>query len=435
MKTTAQVHSNIAEVSDGYKGILLDAYGVFWGGNDVKLLPGAKEMMERLVACGKTIGILSNSTALVAKEEKKYSESGLLKGVHFHFLITSGEVARQIFLNQKLPFDCPRKTFWILGGPHPKYDSHINIFKDTVYTMTEELHEADFIYIPVPHLHGGDQTDPELFRAQVMALKGCGKPMVCANPDRFAHEGNPARQVVRQGSIGALYEEIGGEVFYIGKPYAINFEESMRYFQQHGISSPADIIMVGDTPETDIRGAQRFGMASALLTKTGIFAERIMESSLDEWVETASNEDLPDHFVETLGFKAFELHPNLKSKTFICDLPLCRVLLENEKNYPWIFLVPRRSQIAAIVDLQLEDQLQLMRELNRAQQVMRELFNPTQLNVAAIGNKTRQLHVHVIARRLDDPAWPQTVWDHPVREKYSDAEKASLSDRLCEAFN
>jgi diadenosine tetraphosphate (Ap4A) HIT family hydrolase len=50
-------------------------------------------------------------------------------------------------------------------------------------------------------------------------------------------------------------------------------------------------------------------------------------------------------------------------------------------------------------------------------------FNPTQLNVAAIGNKTPQLHVHVIARYTHDPAWPGTVWDHPVRSPYSDEER------------
>lgn len=115
----------------------------------------------------------------------------------------------------------------------------------------------------------------------------------------------------------------------------------------------------------------------------------------------------------------FELHSNLAKKNFIQDLPLCRVLLEDERHYPWLFLVPRKPYISRIIDLSLEDQWQLMKELQCAQEILWEEFHPTQLNVAAIGNKTPQLHVHVIARYQEDPAWPGTVWDHPVRIPYA----------------
>ena len=67
------------------------------------------------------------------------------------------------------------------------------------------------------------------------------------------------------------------------------------------------------------------------------------------------------------------------------------------------------------MDLDWDDQIQLLRELDIAQKVMWELFQPTQLNVAAIGNKTPQLHVHVIARSENDPAWPGTVWGNPTK--------------------
>ncbi|MES2200500.1 MAG: HIT family protein [Chlamydiota bacterium] len=116
----------------------------------------------------------------------------------------------------------------------------------------------------------------------------------------------------------------------------------------------------------------------------------------------------------------FVLHPNLNKKIFITDLELCHVLLEDEKNYPWLFLVPRRPNMSRIMDLSALDQLQLIKELDFVQRVMWEEFKPTQLNVAAIGNKTPQLHIHVIARYEEDPAWPNTVWDHPVKEKCDD---------------
>ena len=92
----------------------------------------------------------------------------------------------------------------------------------------------------------------------------------------------------------------------------------------------------------------------------------------------------------------FQLHENLAKKTKIIDLPLSVVLLEDEKNYPWLFLVPRRPNITKIMDLSSEDQILLLREMDAAQRIIQETFHPTQINVAAIGNKTAQLHVHVI---------------------------------------
>lgn len=126
----------------------------------------------------------------------------------------------------------------------------------------------------------------------------------------------------------------------------------------------------------------------------------------------------------------FELHPNLVKKIFIADLPLCRVLMEDEQHYPWLFLVPRRPNISRIMDLPPSDQLLLITELDFVQKMMWEEFQPAQLNVAAIGNKTPQLHIHIIARDLDDPAWPNTVWEHPVRSPYSEDLKHARSQRL-----
>lgn len=126
----------------------------------------------------------------------------------------------------------------------------------------------------------------------------------------------------------------------------------------------------------------------------------------------------------------FKLHPNLEAKTFIIDLPLCRVLLEDEANYPWVMLVPRRPFAYRIMDLSQEDQKQLLLELDLAQNILWDHFKPTQINVAALGNKTPQLHVHVIARFENDPAWPKTVWDHQVRAPYSSEQKKGVVELL-----
>lgn len=131
----------------------------------------------------------------------------------------------------------------------------------------------------------------------------------------------------------------------------------------------------------------------------------------------------------------FILHPNLESKIFLIDLELCRVLLEDERHYPWIYLVPRRPNIGKIMDLSHEDQLQLLQELDFAQKIFCQQFHPTQLNVAAIGNITPQLHIHVIARFDTDPAWPNTVWNHPIRSPYSLEERVEIIRILKIKFN
>lgn len=131
----------------------------------------------------------------------------------------------------------------------------------------------------------------------------------------------------------------------------------------------------------------------------------------------------------------FELHANLANKDLIIDLPLCKILLENVSHYPWIFLVPRRYNVSRMIDLSEIDQLQLLKELDLAQNILWKLFDLTQLNVAAIGNKTPQLHIHVIGRKLGDPAWPHTVWDHSHKLPYTTAQKREIIQLLRSSFD
>lgn len=300
MTTSPEYSPGIIVISNRFTGILLDAYGVFWGGNDFGLLPGTKEAMEKLVLDHKIVGILSNSTQLAAKEINKLNRHGLIKGKHFHFLITSGEITRSIFLNKQLPFETPKNKYWLFGGVHPKFSSHEAIFQDTVYTETTDINDADFIFVSVPHIKGEDQIDPSLFQEEIETLVKSNLPMVCSNPDQFAHEGNPPKAVVRQGSIAILYEHLGGKVFYIGKPHKAVYVTAMNEFHKHNITNPSDILMVGDTPETDIRGARHFGISSALVTQTGIMADRISKKGFNKAMAELSPNDSPDYLIERL---------------------------------------------------------------------------------------------------------------------------------------
>ena len=112
---------------------------------------------------------------------------------------------------------------------------------------------------------------------------------------------------------------------------------------------------------------------------------------------------------------SFCLVPALKQKEFVCDLPFCRVLMEDNADYPWVFLVPKKSGVKNMLDLTTEERLILMREIEVVERAMNNLFHPAQTNVAMIGNKTPQLHVHIICRFEGDPLWPETVWGCKAR--------------------
>ena len=106
----------------------------------------------------------------------------------------------------------------------------------------------------------------------------------------------------------------------------------------------------------------------------------------------------------------FKLHSALSSKIYIGELPFCSVLMEDVSEFVWLFLVPRKESVKNMMDLTHEERMTLMSEIELAESVLTKLFHPDQTNVAMIGNKTPQLHVHVICRYTTDSAWPDTVW-------------------------
>lgn len=108
---------------------------------------------------------------------------------------------------------------------------------------------------------------------------------------------------------------------------------------------------------------------------------------------------------------AFALHPQLERDTTpLGDLPLSRVLIINDANYPWLLLVPRRAGAVEVIDLDEVERAQLMSEIALASRALKEVTECDKLNVAALGNAVPQLHVHIIARRKTDKAWPKPVW-------------------------
>jgi len=92
------------------------------------------------------------------------------------------------------------------------------------------------------------------------------------------------------------------------------------------------------------------------------------------------------------------------------DFPLCRLLLMNDSQYPWLILVPRRTGATEIYHLSKEDQQQLMIESSEISETLADSFGARKMNMGMLGNIVSQLHVHHIVRQESDPAWPGPVW-------------------------
>lgn len=127
----------------------------------------------------------------------------------------------------------------------------------------------------------------------------------------------------------------------------------------------------------------------------------------------------------------FTLHEKLAADTIpVGDLSLCRVLLMNDRRFPWLILVPVRANMRELIDLLPGDRILLMQEIASVSEMMRAVFTPDKLNVAALGNMVPQLHVHVIARKITDSAWPNPVWGQGAAESYDIASTAAILQTL-----
>jgi diadenosine tetraphosphate (Ap4A) HIT family hydrolase len=125
--------------------------------------------------------------------------------------------------------------------------------------------------------------------------------------------------------------------------------------------------------------------------------------------------------------KRWSLHPRLAQDTVpLGDMALTRVLLANDANYPWLILVPRRADLVELIDLNRKAQAQLLAEIDATARALMGATKWDKLNIAALGNQVAQLHVHVIARRKGDAAWPKPVWGAAPPLAYDPAARESL---------
>lgn len=132
-----------------------------------------------------------------------------------------------------------------------------------------------------------------------------------------------------------------------------------------------------------------------------------------------------------MNIPGFQLDPRLVADcTEIGDLGLCKMLLMNDARYPWVILVPMQHGLVEILDLLPLQRTALYIEIETVMEAMQRACSPYKLNVAALGNSVRQLHVHIIARQEGDEAWPGPVWGKGMAKPYEPAARDELVNKI-----
>ncbi|WP_424683176.1 HIT domain-containing protein [Frateuria sp. YIM B11624] len=132
----------------------------------------------------------------------------------------------------------------------------------------------------------------------------------------------------------------------------------------------------------------------------------------------------------------FLLDPRLAADTLpVARLDLCELRLMNDERFAWLVLVPQRAGLVEIADLTPSERTLLWHEVERAGAALRAVAPCDKLNLGALGNIVRQLHVHVVARREGDAAWPGPVWGNGPAEPYPEAARMSLVGELQTALS
>jgi HAD superfamily hydrolase (TIGR01459 family) len=240
----------IRSFADRYEGFILDQWGVIHDGKQP--LPAAVAAIAELKRRNKRLVLLSNSGRRAELNRQRLVHMGFNTGM-FDAVVTSGETAWTLLKHRaRQPFaDFGRRCLLFTIG------RDLGVVEDLGLELAEAPEEADFLFvtgleIPPMTLEG---YRPVLERAAARAL-----PMLCSNPDRVAPVAGDL--AVAPGSLAAIYEELGGTVHYVGKPYAPIYGACLDALD--GLL-PQEIVAIGDSLEHDIKGAENMGLASCFL--------------------------------------------------------------------------------------------------------------------------------------------------------------------------
>ncbi|WP_407158593.1 TIGR01459 family HAD-type hydrolase [Bradyrhizobium sp. STM 3557] len=243
----------LRDIVDQFDLYLVDQYGVLHDG--VSAYPGAVEGLARIGSSGRDVIVLTNSGKDSSDNLARLERLGF-SGSHVR-VVSSGEVGLQLVRSGGLGprFTSGMPTF-VIGRSGDRY-----AFSSNEFDLVTRPDEAAFLVFA-----GSDapRTSLEAYRAQLLAAARAGVPAICVNPDiTMIRDGE---LVPAPGAIARIYQELGGQVDYVGKPHRAFFRHALAVAAR---DVGARTIMVGDSPEHDVCGGRAMGL-STLLVRTGI---------------------------------------------------------------------------------------------------------------------------------------------------------------------
>jgi len=128
---------------------------------------------------------------------------------------------------------------------------------------------------------------------------------------------------------------------------------------------------------------------------------------------------------------AFALDPRLAADcSIIGSNGQSLLLLMEDSRYPWFIVVPKLEGVSEWFDLAPDVQLRLHQDCVALGHCVKQAYACEKINIAALGNIVRQLHIHVVGRETTDPAWPGPVWGHSPAIRYTDETRRERVSRL-----
>ncbi len=249
----------LSDIAAHYDAVICDVWGVLHNGKQAFL--SAADALRRFRAERGPVILLTNAPRLADGVEWLFDKVGLPKDF-YDGIVTSGVAARA---------DLQRRTegratlpLFYLGPPrdNPLY-----------HGLNLKLVPPDSAEVVLCTGFYDDETEkPEDYRGMLENFHARGLPFLCANPDMVVQRGN--QLIYCAGAIARLYESLGGDVVYYGKPYPAVFERALAEIRS--TAPAARTLMIGDGMETDILGAQRMGL-DALFIGGGIHGEQLRQ--------------------------------------------------------------------------------------------------------------------------------------------------------------
>lgn len=249
----------IAPVADRYDGFVLDLWGVVHDGK--KPYPGVPEALAELKARGKAVVFLTNAPRRAWFVQGMLDRMGLDRAL-YDGIMSSGEVSWRHLKDRKDPWFARLGRRCVHIGP----ERDLSVVEDGVAEIVADVAQADFLLNTGPDPARGPHS-PDPYRAALEACAKAGLPMLCVNPDRAVMVGG--EKLICAGALADIYLDLGGSVMEIGKPDPAVYEPVLDL-----LGNPARhrVLAIGDTPHTDLAGAQAAGM-DALWALTGLAAE------------------------------------------------------------------------------------------------------------------------------------------------------------------